>query len=115
MVGHKWADWTLDPLKCEQGKKVRITLTNLDQDPYTLKGVVWEVKTQDDKLIYKEEIFGEITVAPDDNYIWLWGKSDVEPGVYKVIPYKWNKSLYRKIIVTKRKKIKKVDMDKKLK
>lgn len=103
---HKWADWTINPLECKRGDMVRITLNNLDKDnPYPLgPGVVWEIKTQDNRLIHKEEIKEEISINSEDNYIWLWDTNKVESGIFKVYPYKWGQPLRRKIIVKERDK-----------
>lgn len=100
-------DWTVDPVECKKGEKVKIILTNLDWKNYrTLsKGkLVWEIKTQDGKLIHEEKMKEEVVIRnQEDLHIWQWDTSKVEKGIYKIfplIPDEWkNIPLGRNIIV----------------
>jgi hypothetical protein len=87
-------DWTIDRLECEPTDKVRITVTYIKKDdksaPLKLgPGVVWKIKTQDNRLIHEEITKKPIYLSPEESYTWEWDTKKKEKGMYQVvIPYK---------------------------
>jgi hypothetical protein len=106
-------DWTVDKVVYNQGEKVRITITNLNENqkkpPIKLgPGVVWTIETQDGDLIYREDVEKPIFLLSEGNYTWEWNTDKIECGIYEVmILYKDNKkkikdhNLRRKIRIEK--------------
>jgi hypothetical protein len=99
-------DWTLDRLECKKGQKIRITLTNLDHkksisfpDPHTGKLVCTIKKADCEEGFYPINAKIDVSIAPLNNYTWLWDTSGVQSGIYRVVPRKWNEPLRRKIQV----------------
>jgi hypothetical protein len=88
-------DWTINPLECKPGEKVRITLTNISKDnkkgPLILEpGLVWGIETQDrTRGIHRERLEKIIKLNAGDNYIWEWTPKKKQFGIFRVvIPYK---------------------------
>jgi hypothetical protein len=124
-------DWTLSPIECESGEKVRITLTNLNRKwvkmgagfvhPTTgregeIRGRVSVPKPivfKKDQLVWvitKEDgQYVRIFEAPEilrvfDSHTWFWdtGETGVGTGIFEVRPREWPLPLHKRIVVRER-------------
>lgn len=106
-------DWVVSCTECSRGDRVKITATNLnkrryderdrvivlnpDANPYDKRpyekvevleqGVVWEVRTQDERtVVYRETVGAPIRVRPQDSYTWEWNTTEIPRGFYRLFP-----------------------------
>lgn len=85
-----YIDWTIDKVVYNQGEKVRITVTNINENDEDLPiklgpGVVWTIETQDGDLIYREDVSKPKFIFPERNYTWEWNTAKIKCGIYQVM------------------------------
>jgi hypothetical protein len=68
-------DWIIDRVSCEQGEKVRITITNLNKNEYisfTEGSLVCKIRSQSDNFVMLPiEAKEDIVIPPLGNCSWL--------------------------------------------
>ncbi|WP_048065359.1 hypothetical protein [Methanosarcina acetivorans] len=92
-------DWIIDNFSCNQGEKVRITITNLADTAINFKvdSVVCEI--MDKKGIFHQiKSEADITIPSEGNYSWLWDTSSFE-GIFKICPRETKNPLRRSVLV----------------
>lgn len=119
-------DWIIDKLSCEQGEKIRITITNLGEDEirFEKEGKVCEIYAEDGSWKGTITEIEGTTIPHYGNNSWLWdtGKAEeyetnslkekeipkakenelVPEGIYRIKPRDWNVSLRRSVFVHKK-------------
>ena len=96
---HGKEDWIIDNFSCQQGDKVRITITNLADTAINFKvdSVVCEI--MDKKGIFHQiKSEADITIPSEGNYSWLWDTSSFE-GIFKICPREKKIPLRRSVLV----------------
>ena len=99
-------DWIIDRVSCEQGEKVRITITSLGEKNVNFKSrhVVCEIKDEEGNLVDTVEAKSEVSIPSYGNHSWLWDTNKTEPDkIYRVWPRGWGAPMKRSILVYGRK------------
>lgn len=99
-------DWIIDRLSCEQGEKVRIIITNLDEKYIKFESgeVVCEIKEEGGNWAHEVKAESQISIPGYGNHSWLWDTKQAKPDkIYRVQPRGWNVPLKRSIMVYKHK------------
>lgn len=100
-------DWIIDRLSCEQGDKVRITITNLDENKnvnFESGHVVCEIRDEEGNLVNTVEAGSKVSIPGHGNHSWLWDTKKTEPDrIYRVWPRGWGAPMKRSIVVYKHK------------
>lgn len=96
-------DWSVDPLECESGTLVKITMTQLDNDKTDIEkdDIVWRIWDQD-KLREKpiiEQAKSCITIHQYQSHTWLWDTKGLPTGVYRIYPLLKKRALRRTVII----------------
>ena len=127
-------DWSLSPIECESGEKVRITLTNLNRKWVKMRAEYVHATSQPEEggthgklsvpkpivfkrgeliwVIAKEDgQYVRVFKAPEivrvfDSHTWIWdtGETGVGTGVFEVRPREWPLPLHRRIIVREKRR-----------
>jgi hypothetical protein len=83
-------DWTIDPLQCQAGEKLAITITNLEPNSdlcFERGEVLWEIRNENNgKAIKgaKAVLASDLSIKVNDSHTWLWDTNGISDGIYEV-------------------------------
>jgi hypothetical protein len=98
-------DWIIDRVSCEQGEKVRITVTSLGENSVNFKSghVVFEIRGEEGDLVDTVEANSDVSIPSYGNHSWLWDTKKTEPDkIYRVWPRGWTVPMKRSILVKRK-------------
>ncbi len=83
-------DWSFDRTTCELGEKIRITVTNLCDNPVSFPtgNPLWAIRKEGkDTYLFSELNPAGLTVLGQNNYTWEISTDNLDgPGIYRVHP-----------------------------